>query len=403
MSERKLKKERMQKYINKEKALTDLTDLLKIEGLSGGEGQVAAAVRDKLVAAGCKKNWMGHDRVHRKLSGFEVGNLIVKLPGTTRGSRLLYSAHMDTVPLCRGAVPVRRGNRIVSKGDTALGADNRTAVACLITLAETLLTHNVPRPPLTLLFTVGEEIGLLGAKHVKKADLGNPKMGVNIDSGNPAEIIVQAIGAHRLDIEVFGRSAHAGVHPEHGISAALIAARAMNEIDAKGYFGKIVQGKRRGTSNIGMLQGGEATNQVTDRVSIKAETRSHDAAFLERITSVYVNCFERSARRVKNHRGQTGRVRCTIHKDYHEFKMNRRQPIVQRSMRAARSLGLEPRPVSVDGGLDANALNAKGIPTVTIGAGQHSPHTVEEYVDIDEYLQGCALAVAIAGQEIQAK
>ncbi len=50
----------------------------------------------------------------------------------------------------------------------------------------------------------------------------------------------------------------------------------------------------------------------------------------------------------------------------------------------------------VDGGVDANWLNARGLPTVTFGAGQHRAHTVEEYVDVREYLDGCRLAVALA-------
>ena len=51
---------------------------------------------------------------------------------------------------------------------------------------------------------------------------------------------------------------------------------------------------------------------------------------------------------------------------------------------------------SAEGGLDANHLNQKGIPTVTMGAGQHGPHTVDEYVDVREYLNGCRLALCVA-------
>ena len=57
---------------------------------------------------------------------------------------------------------------------------------------------------------------------------------------------------------------------------------------------------------------------------------------------------------------------------------------------------MKPQLRSANGGLDANYLNAKGLPTVTFGAGQHSPHTVDEYADLREYLGGCRLAVALA-------
>ncbi|MHC4429236.1 MAG: M20/M25/M40 family metallo-hydrolase, partial [Planctomycetota bacterium] len=106
--------------IDQRRALTHLMDLLALEGTSGREAKVAAAIRSKLLAAGCSKSWIVHDEVHRRIPGdFQVGNLIVRLPGSLRGPRRLFSGHMDTVPLCRGAVPVRKGNRIVSAGRTA--------------------------------------------------------------------------------------------------------------------------------------------------------------------------------------------------------------------------------------------------------------------------------------------
>jgi tripeptide aminopeptidase len=308
----------------------------------------------------------------------------------------MFLGHLDTVPLCRGAVPVRKSRRIVSRGPTALGGDNRTAVACLVTLVETLLTRGLPHPPTTVLFTVGEEVGLWGARLVRLSDLGRPRRAFNVDSGAPAEFIVGAVGADRWEVVVRGRSAHAGVHPERGVSATLIASRAIADVAARGFFGKIRRGKRRGTSNVGRFHGGEADNQVTDRVRLTGESRSFDPAFVRRITGTYRRAFERAARSVKDHRGRPGRVRFTARTDYAPFALDRRSPVVREARAAARGLGLPSKLISVEGGLDANWLNARGVPTVTFGAGQHSPHTEQEYVDIREYLDGCRLAVALA-------
>jgi tripeptide aminopeptidase len=383
--------------INRQNALKHLMDLLKIEGLSGREGNVAAAIREKLMAAGCRQAWIKHDRSHKKISGeFDVGNLIVKLPGTIRDDRRLFMGHMDTVPLCRGAVPAKRGNRIVSKDQTALGADNRTAVACMVSVIETIVKKDLPRPPLTFLFTIAEEIGLLGAKCVDVNDLGNPAMGFNIDSGDPNHMMIAAIGADRWEVDVLGISAHAGVHPEDGISAAAITALAIADVVKRGYFGKVVKGRKRGTSNVGSMEGGEASNQVTDLVRITGESRSHDNAFLKEITSAYKTAFQKAAKQVKNKAGKTGRIRFKSEKDYDAFKMDRKSPAVKHAVKVAEVLGLKPKLTSVDGGLDANYMNQKGIPTITLGAGQHHPHTVNEYVDIKEYITGCELALALA-------
>jgi len=385
--------------VHEERAIGHLMDLLAVEGLSGREGKVAAAVGRKLRQAGCKPSWIRNDRAHERIPGdFEIGNLAVRLPGTVGGDRRLFMAHMDTVPLCRGAVPARRGNRIVSRGKTGLGADNRTAVACLVTLVETLLKRDLPHPPLTLLFTVGEEVGLCGARQVKLSDLGKPRMGFNIDGGRPADLWIAALGAERWRADVHGISAHAGVHPDHGVSAALIAARAIADVAARGYFGKIVQGKRIGTSNVGSIRGGEASNQVTDHVVVHGESRSHDPKFAVRITDVYRKAFARAASGVKNHRKKTGSVLFEARTDYEPFRLAHDAPVVEHAAAAARSLRMKPQLRSADGGLDANYLNAKGLPTVTFGAGQHSPHTVDEYVDLREYLGGCRLAVAMASR-----
>lgn len=385
--------------IDKDRALTHLLDLLAIEGLSGHEKTVAAAVRAKLLAAGCQPAWIRHDRVHERLEGFETGNLIVRLPAHEwtggKGVRL-FMGHLDTVPLCRGAVAVRRGKRITSDGETALGGDNRTACAALVTLAETLLRDRLPHPPLTLIFTVGEEIGLLGARHVDLDDLGRPEMGFNIDGGNPGEITIGAIGADRWEAHVGGKSAHAGVAPERGISAALIASRAITEVARRGYFGKVKKGRNEGTSNVGVLRGGEATNQVTDHVFVRGESRSHRPRFIDEITLAYRVAFENAARSVKDDAGRCGSVEFRAERDYDSFLMTEDSPPVALAMRAAGRLRLDPRTRVANGGLDANYMNAKGVPTVTLGAGQHSPHTVDEYIELSEFWNGCKLLVAIA-------
>ena len=386
--------------IDRKVALAHLMDLLGVEGTSGRERRVAELVKRKLLAACVKKSWMRHDGAHRKIApDFEVGNLIVKLPGTVRAPRRLLSGHLDTVPLCRGVEPVRRGDRIVPKGPTALGGDNRTAVACIVTVLETILSRRMPHPPITALFTIAEEIGLQGARHVDVAALGRPKIGFNIDSGIPQRFVVGGIGGERWDVFIDGKAAHAGMHPEHGISASLIASRAIADVARRGYFGKIVKQGKTGTSNVGILRGGEATNQVTDQVYLRGESRSHDLGFLRHITSVYRRAFQEAAKSVRNHRGRRGHVRFVAERDYNPFRIDEASPAGEFTARVTRSLGLRPSFIVVNGGLDANYLNAKGIPTVTLGAGQHGAHTLEEYIETSEYFTGCRLALALATRE----
>ena len=378
------------------RALSHLMTFLRIEGLSGQEGAVAAELRRRLVDAGARTSWIRHDEAHRRLKGdFSVGNLIVRIPGTRAGARRMFLGHMDTVPLCRGAVPIRRGDRIVARGRTAVRADNRTAVAAIVAAAEAVLRNDLPHPPLTLLFPIAEEIGLYGAKAVRPADLGKPAMAFNIDSGDPNEIITGAIGANRWEVNLHGRSSHAGMHPEDGVSAMLAAGRAIETVAAKGFFGRIRKDARTGTANVGIIRGGEATNQVTDHVYVRGECRSHNPAFLATITAAYRRAFESAARSVRNVRGERATATFRTEADYRAFRLPDDHPAVRFACDAARGLGLQPRTVVMNGGLDANPLNEKGIPTVTLGAGQHGAHSVDEYVELAEYLAGCRLVVEL--------
>ena len=79
--------------------------------------------------------------------------------------------------------------------------------------------------------------------------------------------------------------------------------------------------------------------------------------------------------------------------------MKDEEPAVAHAKKAVKALGLKPTTVFSNGGLDANWLFRHGVPTVTIGAGQYEIHTVKEYVDREEFAQGCRLAVLLATLE----
>lgn len=387
--------------IDKDKALTHLLDLLAVEGPTGRESKVVAAITLKLKAAGCKTTWIKTDDAHKRLGeGFEIGNLIVKMPGTVKAPRIMFSAHMDTVPLCKGAVPAVKGNRVVAKGKTGLGGDDRSGCAAMVTLAETLLKNKIPHPPITLLFPIAEENGLHGSRMVRFKDLGNPAMGFNLDGQEPNEIVIGAMSAVRWTAEIIGRSSHAGLEPHKGISAGLIASKATTTIAEKGYFGKIVKGKRTGTSNIGSMHGGEADNQVMDRAVLTGECRSHSPAFLEQIVRIFKTVFEQAARTVTNDAGKCGKVKFTAVSDYRAFRLKNSEPCVQLASKAVEAVGLKPNPLVMDAGLDANNFNEKGLPTVTLGTGSHHFHTTDEYVDIKEYLTACEVLLNIAAHEL---
>lgn len=383
-----------------------LIRLLAIDSVTGFEAAIGAAIVDELKKVGVPASAIRYDTVHQRIKlPTEVGNLIVDLPGTKPGPRLLFSTHMDTVPLCKGAKPRREGDRIVSDGTTALGGDNGTGCAVLIALAKTLIDHKLPHPPITMLFTVREESGLHGARELDPKDLGGATMGFNVDSTHAALLTIGAVGQQNWEVTIKGKAAHAGVAPERGISSTLVASIGLTEARRSGWFGKVEQPEGKGSSNVGIFGGkdgkpaGDATNVVTDYAHLVGEARSTDAAFAVKITEAFEAAFNKAKGEVKDADGNMAEVTFQSRTAYPPFLMSEDDPAVQRAKKAAKAMGLEPVTMVSAGGLDANWLVKHGVPTVTFGAGQAEIHTVNEYVVIPEFAQGCRLAVAIATLE----
>jgi tripeptide aminopeptidase len=387
-------------------ATARLVRFLAIEGVTGREAAIGRDIAAALKEVGVPASAIYLDDANTRIPlPTETGNLVVDLPG--RGSqhnqpRIMFMTHMDTVPLCAGAKPAIKGRKIVNTVKTALGGDNRTGCAVLVTLAAELAKQKLDHPPITLLFCVREESGLWGARHVHTADLGNPVMAFNYDGGSASNVVVGAVGADKWEVEIFGRASHAGVAPERGISSTMILALALAEVKKGGWFGKVVKGKKQGTSNVGPVTGGpgrpagDATNVVTDYVHARGECRSHDAKFFPQITAAYKAAFEKAAKQVKNSDGKSGRVKFTKQTDYHPFRQKDTLPVVKRAVAAVTANGGTPNIRAANGGLDANWMVRHGIPTVTFGAGQNEPHTIDEWVNLDEFDAACALAVRLA-------
>lgn len=393
--------------VDSERAVATLLRLLAVEGTTGHETAIMAEVSACLQEVGVPASAIHHDDAHKRIPlPTPVGNLLVELPGTKSGPRRLFMSHVDTVPLCAGAKPVRQAGKIVPAGKTALGGDNRTGVAVLITLAQTLIEHKIPHGPITLMFTVREESGLYGARFAHPDDVSSAKYGFNFDGRSASEITIAAVGAQRWECEIFGKAAHAGVAPEKGISASAVASIAIADVVRQGWFGKVIQGERRGTSNVGSIcdadgqsAAGHATNVVTDYVKVLGESRSHDPSFAGIITNAYKAAFRAAATQVRDAAGKSAKVKFTARLDYAPFRIKETAPVVQIARKAVVAAGLEPRLKVADGGLDANWMYKHGLQTVTLGAGQNNIHTVEEFVDLNEFAAGCRVAVALATED----
>ncbi len=209
-------------------------------------------------------------------------------------------------------------------------------------------------------------------------------------------LVIGATGDVNIEVEISGITSHAGAHPEDGVSAAAIASLAIADLTRDGWHGLIQKGRNSGTSNVGVVSGGDATNVVMPKLKLRAEARSHDPKFRQRIVDQFRKAFEKAARELKTASGQRGSVNFEATLKYESFRLDPSEPVVQVASAAVESAGLRPDTRISNGGLDANWMTAHGIPTVTLGCGQAGIHSIDETLHIDSFLQACQIGLAIA-------
>ena len=342
--------------INETRLLRTFLDLVVIDSPSGREAAIGAELATRLAALG--------GQIERD----EHGNLIARWPDGA-GEWLMLSAHMDTVGLDTGVKPQIRDGVVYSDGTTILGGDDKSGVAAIIEVIQSLQENHVAHPPLEVVISVGEELGLLGAKLLDKSKLCS-RRGYVMDAGGPIGLIVtSAPSQDSLVVTVIGRKAHAGSEPEAGINAIRVASEAIAAMP----LGRI---DFETTANIGVIKGGTATNIVPDQVLVRGEARSRDDLKLATQTAAMVAAFQDAAER---HRA---RVEIKLARAYSTYRLTEETPVVKAAMIAARSLGLEPLLHGSGGGSDANIYAEAGISCAVLGTGMEDVHTAAEHIAI---------------------
>lgn len=384
--------------VDDDAALERVLKLLAIPGPPGKEAAVMDAICEELRQAGVDERCWSFDDAHRHSPfGGEIGNLIVHLPGTRPGPTRLLMAHVDTVPLCVGAQPRVKGQFVVNQNPaSALGADNRSGAAAILTALRELVRQGLDHPPLTFVWVVQEEIGLIGSRYLAVDRLQRPKLCFNWDGDEPGRVTIGAIGARRFTVQIRGVASHAGVAPEKGVNALVVASLAIGQLQRKGWHGLVRKGKQEGRANLGIVKGGNATNVVMAELTIEGELRSHDRAFQRTMAAAYKEAFRAACDRVRSIDGKRAKVTFRDQEAYRPFRIAEDEPPVRAACAAVRRLGLKPELYVANGGLDANSMALHGLPTVTLGAGQRNVHTVKERMHIPSFRKACRIALWLA-------
>ena len=341
--------------------------LVKIDSESKEELYMATKLKEDLIALGAQVSF---DNANEKTGG-NCGNLYAYFPGKIDKEPLLFCAHMDTVVPGKEIKPKIENGIITSDGTTILGADDKSGIAEFIEAVRELKEQNIAHAPIEALFTISEEIGLLGAKYLDYS-LIKSKIGYALDSHKVGNITIGAPSQNSMKYVVIGKEAHAGAEPENGVNAIKIAAEAI----AKMPLGRIDE---ETTANIGIISGGKATNIVPNQVVMHGEARSHSQDKLKKVTTQMSEILEETAAKYKLGDFQA-KVEIEVREEYQAFHLNENENVVQLAKRAAEKIGLEFETSVGGGGSDANIFNRHGLKIAVAGTGMNRVHTVQEFI-----------------------
>jgi len=322
-------------------------DLVRIDSESGEEAEFLrylAGILEREFGATCEFD--------------DAGNLIARVAASgSTADPVVLSAHADTVKPGRGIEPVVEDGVIRSAGPTILAADDKAGIAQIVEAIRTARR----RPPVEVVVTVGEEVGLLGAR---KLDLGRirSRRAFVIDGEHTNEVVIGGPTHVNFDIAITGKAAHAGMEPEKGISAIRVAAAAILVMPE----GRI---DFETTANVGVIEGGLIRNGVPESVKIKAECRSltHEKALKQ--ARAMREAFENAARDA----GATVEIAEEI--EYEAMSVPEDGKLVCAAKDAIRAVGLEPIAKRVTGGTDALVFANRGLDAVVLGYGGKKAHS----------------------------
>ena len=363
--------------LNKDRIFEEFKELVAIPCHSTKERQIFEVVKAKLEKLGFV---VEEDDAAAKVGG-ECGNMWAFLPGNKAGAtKVLLSGHLDGVEPCGGTTVVRKDGILYSDGTTILGSDDKSGVVAIIEGVRMILEENAEHGDIQVLLTIAEEGGVNGSRCMDKSKL-NADVGYALDSeGAPGEIIVGAPGQYKYSIKVIGKTAHGGMEPEKGINSVMVAAKALAEVKR---YGRIDE---ETTANIGIINGGIATNIVPALVEIQGDARSRNSEKLIAIRDEIVNTICSAVEK------QGAKAEADVVLKYNSFLVDENSKVVELAKDACAQFGFEPNVGLTGGGSDANFINAYGVPCVILGTGMSNVHTVDEYIK-EEDLYNSALMV----------
>lgn len=362
--------------IQEKRIVDEFLELIHIDSESKNEKAMGLCLKKKLEELGLEV-WTDNAGESYGGNGF---NVFGRLPGTMEGEPYLFSAHMDTVVPGNGIKPVIKDGVITSDGTTILAGDDKSGIEGILEALRVLKEDKLPHREVEVAFSVSEEIGMLGAKAADVTKLHSKKAFVMDSSGDVGRTWAGGPGQIKIFADVLGKTSHAGLAPEKGVSAIQLAAKGIAKMN-------LLRIDEETTCNIGTLTAEFPNNIVPDKCSLRAEVRSRNLDKLNAQAAHMIKCLQDAC----DEGG--GKLEYKLETNYVSFKLAEDSPVIKAFLAACERIGAKPQIVMGGGGSDANIYNGKGIEATVCGTGMMLPHTKEEYITVKNLVDTARLCL----------
>jgi tripeptide aminopeptidase len=368
--------------INKKRMIKNFIDMARIPSLSLREKEMANFVIEKFKPF-CQK--IEYDDSAKKING-NCSNLILRVKAgknkTSIFNPFLLSAHLDTVGPADKINPILKKDRIITDGKTVLGADCKAAISIILEVLHILKEKKIDHPEIEILFTVSEEMGLLGSKNLNFSKIKS-KYGIILDNEQNIEnLILKAPGANSIKIEVYGIASHSGVEPEKGLSAIKIISEIISQIE----IGRV---DIETTQNIGLIEGGEGVNIIAPKAMAIGEIRSLSKDKIK----MQIKKIEEIVNRIQK-RYKKAHIKFYSQEKFPSLNI-KDEKIVKLIKNSMSKFNIKMKDGISGGGTDANILNSKGIITPILATGMRDVHTTKEYLNLNEFFKSSLILLDI--------
>lgn len=371
--------------VNEERVKNTFCDLVRIYAPSGGERDVFEYLKKALKRLGARV----HEDNANEHTGGNCGNLIAEFSANAEGlPSVAFTGHMDCVEVCKGIEPVLEDGVFHSKGDTILGGDDKAGVAAILEALAVMKETMIPHGKVTVIFTIEEESSLGGSKYFDQKYAEGVDFGYVLDAdGSAGTAINEGPSEYKVVCTMHGKAAHAGIEPEKGINAIKMAAYAISQIES----GRIDE---ETTCNVGVIEGGRATNIVPELCTVRAEVRSRNPEKLHQVVDNMVAAFKSAEEKFPG-----GKAEVDASELYQGFKLGNDHDAVRLFRQACGAKGFKVRLSATGGGSDANWFNKGAFPALLMGVGMTNFHTSNETLAEKDLIEAAELVYSIIEEE----